>query len=142
MLVKLFYHCELQGALDAGRTVPVEVRVGGGLLVTSNVLGFPTEKEIERFVDEGGEKRRVDDVVPVRGGRKDGFTTENEVHEGGSITPMSQVVWGVNSKTYDAFIKPSTTGADKPAGLIVGASAMKTLTFWLSCGWMERAAKA
>jgi len=72
-----------------GRTVPVEVRVGGGLLVTSDVLGFPTKKEIERFVDDGGEQRRVYDVVPVRGRRKDGFTTENEVHEGGPITPMS-----------------------------------------------------
>jgi len=113
-------------------TVPVEVRVGGGLLVASDILRFPIEKEIERFVDDGGKQRGVDDVVPVRSGRKNGFTTENEVHEGGSITPMSQVVWGVESKTYDAFIKPSTTGAAKPGGLIAGASAMKTLTFWLS----------
>ena len=108
------------------------MRVRGGFLVASDIPRFPTEKEIKRLVDDGGEQRRVDDVVPQRGGGKDGFTTENEVHEGGSITPMSRVVWVTRGKTYDAFIKPSTTGAAKPAGLMVGASAMKTLTFWLS----------
>lgn len=114
------------------RTVPVEVRVRGRFLVTRDVLRFPAEKKIERLVDDAGEKRRVDDIVPQRGGRKDGFATENEVQEGGSIRLMSLAVWGAESKTYDAFIKPSTTGAAKPAGLIAGASAMKTLTFWLS----------
>lgn len=127
--MKLFHPCKSRGALNAESTVPVEVRVRGGFLVTGDVLGFPTEKEIKRFVDDAGEQRRVDDIAPQRGGRKDGSTTKNEVHKGGSVTPMSQAVWGVGSRTYDAFIKPSTTGAAKPAGLIVGANAMKRLTF-------------
>lgn len=46
------------------------------------------------------------------------------------------------SKTHDAFISPSTTGAARPGGLIAGANAMKTLTFSLSPGWILSAAKA
>ena len=84
--MKLFCHCEPAGGLDIGRTVPVEVRVRGGFLVTSDVIGFPAEKEIERLVDDVGEQRRVDDIVPQRGGGKNSFTAENEVHEGGSNT--------------------------------------------------------
>jgi hypothetical protein len=68
------------------------VRVRSRFLVRSDVRRFPAEKEIKRLVDDAGEEGRVDDVVPQRGGREDGFTTENEVHEGGSIAPMSQVV--------------------------------------------------
>jgi len=58
-----------------------------------NILRFPAEKEIKRLVNDVGEKGRVDDVVPQRSGRKDGFTTENKVYEGGSIVLMSQVFW-------------------------------------------------
>jgi hypothetical protein len=54
-------------------------------LVTTNILRFPAEKEVKRLVDDVGEQRGVDDIVPQRSGRKDGFTTENEVHEGRSI---------------------------------------------------------
>ena len=44
--------------------------------------------------------------------------------------------------TYEAFINPSTTDAANPGGLIAGARAMKTLTFWLSWGRIDKAAKA
>lgn len=71
--------------------IPVEVRVRSGLLVTSDIRRFPTEQEIKTLVNDGSEQRRVDDIVPQWGGREDGFTTENKVHEGRSITSMSQV---------------------------------------------------
>ena len=73
-------------ALDVKWALPVEVRVRSGLLIRRDILGFPVEKEIKRFVDGVGEYRRVNNVIPHRGGRKDGFPTEDEVHEGGSIT--------------------------------------------------------
>lgn len=72
-------------------TIPVEMRVRSGFLVTTDIRRFPAEQEIETLVDGVGEQRGVDDIVPQRGGREDGFTTENEVHEGGPITPVSQV---------------------------------------------------
>ena len=78
---------------DAIDTIPVEVRVRGGFLVTTDIRRFPTEQEIETLVNDTGEQRRVDDVVPQRGGREDCFTTENKEHEGGTSTSMSQVVW-------------------------------------------------
>ena len=42
----------------------------------------------------------------------------------------------------EAFMRLSTMGAERPGGAMAGARAMKTLIFWLSCGWMLRAAKA
>lgn len=72
-------------------TVPIEVRVRSGFLVTSDIRRFPTEQEIKALVDDVGEQRRVDDIAPHRCRRKDSFTTENKVHEGGAVTPMSQV---------------------------------------------------
>lgn len=72
-------------ALGAWTTIPIEVRVRGRFLIRRDVRGFPAEKEIKRLVDDAGEKRRIDDVVPERSGREDGFAAENEVHEGGSI---------------------------------------------------------
>jgi hypothetical protein len=74
-------------------TIPVKVRVCSRFLVTADVRRFPTEQEIKTLVDNVGEQRRVDDVVPQRSGREDGFTTENKVHEGGSSTSMSQAAW-------------------------------------------------
>lgn len=46
------------------------------------------------------------------------------------------------NQTYEAFINQSTMGAARPAGLIAGARAMKTLTFSFSSGCILRAAKA
>lgn len=76
--------------------VPIEVRIRSRFLVTTDVLGFPTEKEIKRLVDDVGEKGRVDDMIPQWDGREDSFATKNEVHERGPITTMSQIVleWG------------------------------------------------
>lgn len=41
-----------------------------------------------------------------------------------------------------AFIKPSTIELLSPAGLIAGASAIKTSTFSFSAGWILSVAKA
>ena len=49
----------------------------------------------------------------------------------------------VSSKvTYDAFMSPSTTGADRPGGLIAGARATKTSTLVFKEGHILKAAKA
>lgn len=44
------------------------MRVRSGFLVRSNILRFPVEKEIKRLVNDVGEKGRVDNIVPQRGG--------------------------------------------------------------------------
>ena len=79
-------------ALGVRRSTPIEMRVRGRFLVRSDVRGFPAEKEIKRLVDDVGEKGRIDDIVPQRGGGEDSFATKNKVHEGGSIISMSRTV--------------------------------------------------
>ena len=47
-----------------GKTIPVEVGVRSRFLVTRDIRQFPTEKKIEALVDDVGEERRVNDIVP------------------------------------------------------------------------------
>ena len=42
----------------------------------------------------------------------------------------------------EAFMRESTMPLERPAGAIAGARPIKTLTWWLSLGWMARVANA
>lgn len=44
--------------------------------------------------------------------------------------------------THEAFMSPSTIGAERPGGLMAGAKAINTLTFSLRPGCILRAANA
>lgn len=120
----------------------VEVRVRGELLRGRDVARAPREEEGQRGVDDGREDGRVEDLRPGRGGAEDGFAPEEEEKERGSWGRISDCKLTRGGETYDDFINPSTIGAARPAGLIAGASAMNTFTFWLSWGCMLSAAKA
>ena len=49
---------------EVGESIPVEVRVCSRFLVAGYIRRFPTEKEIQTFIHDFGENRRVDNIVP------------------------------------------------------------------------------
>jgi hypothetical protein len=108
--------------------------IGCEFLCGGDVMGVPGEKKDERGVDEAAEDWWVENMLPHESGGEDGTAAKDEEKESGTNDGSKRVSAGRNEglMTYEAFMRPSTRGAERPLGRIAGARAMNTFTFWFS----------
>ena len=109
----------------------VEVGISREFLGEGDTTGVPREEEDERGVDQANEDGWVENGLPHESRGQDGATTKDKEEKSGTGKKhgdergSAQKTWA----TYEAFIRPSTRGAERPFGRIAGARAIKTLTF-------------
>ncbi len=113
----------------------IEVGIGCKFLGERNIIGVPREEEDERGVDEAGEDGWIENGLPHEGRGEDGAATKYKEEESGTgirITGMNAGQIRKTGNAHEAFMRPSTRGAERPFGRIAGARAIKTLTFWFN----------
>ena len=112
----------------------IEVGISRELLGKVDVIGVPREEEDEGGVHETDKYGRIENGLPYESRGEDGTTTEDEKEEGGPAYEITNVnlEWKEMGNTYEAFMRPSTIGAERPLGRMAGARAIKTLTFWFN----------
>ncbi len=115
----------------------IQVGIGCEFLRGCDVMRVPREEEDERGINEAGEYGWVEDGLPHEGRGEDGAATKDKEEKRGTgikITRMNAGQIRTTGQTHEAFMRPSTRGAERPLGRIAGARAIKTLTFWFSWG--------